>query len=47
MKERQSGWFWAGFFALFFFGMLYTTVLGWLLLIFAVYALRKYFKGVK
>lgn len=48
MKKQQSaGWFWAGFFALFFFGMFYASVVGWLLLLFAVFALRKYFKGVK
>jgi len=47
MNQQESKWFWMGFFALFFFGMLYTTVLGWLLLMFSVYALRKYFKGDK
>lgn len=45
--KRQQGWFWTGFFALFFFGMYYTSVIGWLLLLFAVFALRKYFKGGK
>lgn len=47
MKKQPSGWFWAGFFALFFFGLMYTSVIGWLLLLFAIYALHKYFKGDK
>lgn len=47
VKRQRSAWFFAGWIALVFFGALYSSVLGWLLLIFAVYALRKYFKGGK